>query len=111
METINIATSFCPRLVNRDNHQGDGKFNAVEFRDKYLKFLDNSEIWKTESPAITLDFCGVEKLGPSFANEAFAYFTQFAKPERIKRKIIFINISKIKMETIDIELTDGYSRS
>lgn len=111
MIKINIAIEFYPRLVNRDSNQGDGSFNAIDFRNKFLQSIDSIDAWKSDRPEIELDFTGVEKLGPSFANEAFAYFTKYAKPEQIKKKIIFSNISKIKNETIDIELKDGYSRS
>lgn len=111
MKTINIATDFHHRLVNRDERQGDGSHNAIDFREKFLSFLDDPKSWLTDQTEIILDFTGVEKLGPSFANEAFAYFTKYAKPSSIKSKISFINISNVKNETIDIELKDGYSRS
>jgi hypothetical protein len=108
MKTINIATQFSNRLVNRDEHQGDGKFNALEFRSLYLSELENEDKWKNDDPEIELDFSGIEKLGPSFANEAFAFFAKFSTPEKILKKIRMVNISPVKLETIFIELRDGY---
>ena len=61
---------------------------------------------------ITLDFSGVKKIGPSFANEAFGYFTKFGvKPDMILKKINFKNISDVHMLIIKEELDAGYSRS
>lgn len=108
MKTIDVKKDFHHRLANRDETQGDGTFTAKEFRLKYLSFLDNKEMWKNNNKEIELDFKDVKKIGPSFANEAFAYFTKYAKPELILLKISLINISKIQKIIIFEELEDGY---
>ncbi len=110
LKKIDIGKEFYHRLANRDDRQGDGKKTAVEFREKYLSDLDNSNVWKDDKEIIQLDFINVKKLGPSFANEAFAYFTQYAQPERILKKIKLLNISKVKELIILQELKTGYSR-
>ena len=73
-----------------------------------MSFLDNEDAWKSKGIAIILDFSNVDTMISSFANEAFAYFTKYASPEQIKKKIKFENISTVKMEIIDIELLNGY---
>ena len=108
MTTINVANDFYHRLTNRDKNQGDGRYNAVEFRKTFLNFLDDKDKWLDNKNEVVLDFNGVKKLGPSFANEAFAYFTQYAKPEDIKKKIKFKNITNVKMKIIETELETGY---
>jgi hypothetical protein len=108
--TVNVAQDFFPRLTNRDKNQGDGKHTAEEFRRKYLKQLDNGEAWLNDEPFIILDFKDIIKIGPSFANEAFAYFTQYAKPELILKKILFENITNVKLLIIKQELETGYNQ-
>lgn len=110
MQTIDVGKEFFFRLANRDKHQGDGLFTAQDFREKYLAPLDNEVAWPDGDFQICLDFANVLKIGPSFANEAFAYFTKYAKPEEIKKRIIFSNISAIKMSIIDEEISEGYKR-
>ncbi len=111
MDALDVGTDFYHRLANRDERQGDGRHNAVEFRKKYLKGLDDPAAWENDDVYIVLDFSNVKKLGPSFANEAFAYFTRYSKNKSlVKKKINFINISKVKEETIDVELESGYKR-
>lgn len=111
MKTISVATEFYPRLANRDERQDDGSHNAVIFREKFLKeLITDPKHWENDECFIVFDFLSVDILGPSFANEAFAYFTKSYKPEKILSKICFINISRIKMRTIKKELSDGYSR-
>jgi hypothetical protein len=110
IKRIDIGKDFFVDLVNRDENQGDGQFTATQFRDKYLKEMTNQEFWQNPKSSIELDFQNVEVLGPSFANEAFAFFTKYAKPEVIKRVIKFINISQVKMSTIDVELDRSYDR-
>lgn len=107
---VDIGADFYHRLANRDKFQGDGKNTAVEFRDLYLHDLDSADAWKSDDESIVLDFSKVTILIPSFANEAFAYFTKYAPPERILKKIVLRNISKIKAGIIEEELTNGYSR-
>jgi hypothetical protein len=110
MNTIDVAIDFYPRLANRDEKQGDGKHNAEQFRNKYLKPLDDPTAWKTVDVFIILDFKDVRKIGPSFANEAFAYFTKYAKPEIIREKIKIINASIVQTMIINRELDSGYHR-
>lgn len=107
---VDIGNEFYHRLANRDEKQGDGKFTAIEFREKYLGYLDNNDIWKSNNiDIIIFDFSNVKIIGPSFANEAFAYFTKYAKPEKIKSVIRFEKISKIHQLIIEKELETGYS--
>jgi len=113
MKTIKIAVEFFHRLQNRDKNQGDGSYTGEEFRNKYLTELDDKKMWDSEhrEEFIELDFENVIRLGPSWANEVFAYFTQYAKPEEILQKIKISNISEVKMETIRNELSEGYKPS
>jgi len=105
MNTIDVGKDFCPRLANRNNLQGDGKHTAVEFREKYLKELDSHRAWSNSQPFVELDFSGVTKIGPAFANEAFAHFLQYTTRNQIMNKILFTNISPIKKIIIEFELT------
>jgi hypothetical protein len=107
---IDVGKDFYHRLANRDENQGDGKHNALEFRHKFLKHLDNSDIWKTSDGEISLDFSNVTKIGPSFANEAFAYFTKYAKPGVILEKIHIINSTNVQLLIIEEELDTGYRK-
>lgn len=101
---------FSDFLINRDQHQGDGTFNAVEFRQKYLANADNEEWWSKKSDVIELDFEGVDTLGPSWANEAFAYFAKFAnKSGDILKRIRFVNISPVKLALVKKEIESGYN--
>ena len=108
--SIDIGKDFYHRLANRDKYQGDGKHTAVEFREKYLSGLDSVSAWNVESTFIEFDFSNVKKLGPSFANEAFAYFTKYAKPSKILKRIKLINISNVKKLIIEQELESGYKK-
>jgi len=110
MQQVDIGKEFYHRLANRDEKQGDGKYTAVEFREKFLKKFDNKKTWEESTETITLDFSNVTKIGPSFANEVFAYFTKYAKPEKILKMIILRNISKVKLSIIQEELETGYKR-
>ena len=105
---INVGKDFYPRLANRDRRQGDGKHNAVQFRDKYLSHMDSLEYWTRDVEPITFDFINVDKIGPSFANEAFAYFTKYAEPKVIKKRIRFVNISEVHRIIIEEEIDSGY---
>jgi|JI8StandDraft_1071087.scaffolds.fasta_scaffold488462_2 hypothetical protein len=107
-QTINVVEKFSDRLVNRNRFQGDGRFTAEDFRRKFLKFLDNEAAWLGDEPAIIFDFSEVDNIGPSFANEAFAYFIKYAPPEKILKKIQFVNISKVKMGVITEELDTSF---
>ena len=110
MKIVNVGKEFYPRLANRDKLQGDSKHTAAEFRDTFLKDLDNKAAWDSGDPYITLDFSEVKKIGPSFANEAFAYFAKYTSPEVIFKKILFTNISNVQRAIIDIELNTGYKK-
>lgn len=109
--TVDVGRDFYPKLTNRDKNQGDGKHTAIEFRDKYLAKLDSKNSWTNSNKFITLDFINVDKIGPSFANEAFAYFTKYADQKTILSKIELINISEVKFLIIVEELDSGYNRS
>lgn len=108
MTKIDVGRDFYNFLSNRNADQGNGKYTAIEFREKYLKFLDNDDAWKTSNTAIIFDFSNVDTMISSFANEAFAYFTKYAPPERIMKKIKFENITRVKMEIVEAELENGY---
>jgi hypothetical protein len=109
INTIDVGRDFFVDLVNRDANQGDGLYTAVEFRDRYLKDLMEPKFWVKPKEYIRLDFSKVEILGPSFANEAFAYFTQFdVKPDTILQVISFVNVSRVKLSIIKVELEQGY---
>lgn len=108
MRRVSIAKEFYHRLANRDSNQGDGEHNAVEFRQTFLSALCHESAWKNDDPFIELDFNNVKKIGPSFANEAFAYFTKFSTPSRILKKIQIINATVVQKEIINTELKSGY---
>lgn len=110
MTRVDVGVDFYHRLANRDRRQGDGRNNAVQFREKYLLELDTPNAWKNDDPYIVLDFLNVKVIGPSFANEAFGYFTMYAKPERIVKKILFENITFVDKILIDKEIKAGYMR-
>jgi hypothetical protein len=101
---IDVGKDFNHRLANRNKSQGDGKYNAEDFRVKYLNEFDNEKVWKDGKKSITFDFSNVKKIGPSFANEAFAHFVRYTKPEQILKQIIFINISRVQLLIIKEEL-------
>jgi hypothetical protein len=103
--TIDVGKEFYHRLANRDERQGDGKHTAVEFREKYLAGFDNPAAWTpTSTISVTLDFSHVQKIGPSFANEAFAYFGKYASPVEILQRIKIVNASKVQLFIIQQEV-------
>lgn len=109
MKVVKIK-DFSDFLINRDQYQGDGSFHAVEFRQKYLSNADDIEWWNIKSDVIELDFGGVDTLGPSWANEAFAYFAKYAnKPNDIYKRFRFTNISPVKLALIKREIDSGYN--
>ena len=108
IKTIDVGKEFYHRLANRDYRQGDGKYTAVEFRKKYLADLDKESEWKKNDIFIEFDFSNVKRIGPSFANEAFGYFTQYARPEVILQRIGFKHISEVQLMIIKEELNVGY---
>lgn len=101
---IDVGKDFYHRLANRDKYQGDGKHTAVEFRGKYLAECDSEEYWKNPTDEIVFDFKNVKKIGPSFANEAFAYFTKYASAKKILSVIKFVNITNVQQGIIYEEL-------
>ncbi len=109
MNTIDVGKEFHHRLANRNKNQGDGKHTAEEFRERYLKYLDNQNAWTTNAESIVLNFKNVKKIGPSFANEAFAYFTKYAEEEKILKKIKIEDASMVQMEIIRLEIKAGYN--
>lgn len=111
MKTINVGREFYPRLANRNRHQGDGKNNAIEFRTKYMLFLDTPDAWRTEDPVIQFDFVDVKKIGPSFANEAFAYFIKYTTPDTMLKKVLFVNWSRVQEMIVKEELASAYKNS
>lgn len=111
MNKIDVGKDFYPRLANRDENQGDGKHTAVSFRLKYLTCFDNSKVWEDGTLTIDFDFSNVSKIGPSFANEAFAYFTKYAKPTAILKQIKVSNTTKVQLSIIKQELETGYKRT
>lgn len=111
MTVIKIAQEFSPRLVNRNPLQGTGKHTGIDFRDKYLKEADDESWWADPSRSITLSFENVDTLGPSWANEVFAYFTKYTKDKtEILKKFILKDISRVKQSTIETEIDAGYYR-
>lgn len=107
---IDVGRDFHDRLTNRNRYQGDGGFTAEEFRDRYFKEIDNIDYWKKPNITIILDFSNVRKIGPSFANEAFAYFMKYTNPVRFQESVRFINISRVQKMIIEQELESGYSK-
>ena len=108
IQKIAVADEFHHRLVNRDERQGDGQHNAVRFRTQFLSELANRDAWRSKGVFIELDFSNVTKIAPSFANEAFAFFTQFAEPDEVLKKISIVNASTVQREIIKMELKTGY---
>lgn len=105
-EKIEIAREFSGYLVNRNPRQGDGSNNGEQFREKFLKDL-NEDWWKSER-RLVFDFLGVRTLGPSWANEVFAFYTDKYDRKLILKKFIFENISPVKLEIIHLEIESGY---
>lgn len=109
MIKVDVGKDFYFRLANRNELQGDGTFNAIEFRTKYLSILDSIESWKTLEKEVIFDFSNVKRIGPSFANEAFAYFMRYTNPDNFFKKVEFINIDKeVDLPIIIKELKAGY---
>ena len=105
---VDVGKSFYPRLAHRNKNQGDGKHTATEFREQFLSEFDNESFWKDPQPSIILDFSNVKKIGPSFANEAFAFFTKYAPPEKILRVVVIENATTVQYAIIREELESGY---
>lgn len=107
--SLDIGNKFYHKLLNRNELQGDGKYTAIEFREKFLNDLDDKSWWDDDSKLIELDFKNVEVMGPSWTNEIFAYYlSQGIKIAEIQRKIRCLNLTKTKEITIQKELKQGY---
>jgi hypothetical protein len=108
MKTIKVS-EFSKILRNRNSLQTDGLNTGEEFREKHLKEQDNQEWWNNEE-VVSFDFAEIITLGPSWANEVFAYFTKFpnVNEKKFLKKFIFENISSVKLKTILMEVKDGY---
>ena len=108
LKKINVAQDFSPVLRNRNKLQTDGLYTGEEFRETFLKEADCKEWWSNKD-TITLDFDGVITLGPSWANEAFAYFSQYGiNFEKMKKKFIFLNLTEVKKRIIENEVNEGH---
>jgi hypothetical protein len=110
MKTIDVGTEFSLSLTNRDKLQRDGTFTGEEFRNKFLSEIDDPVRWKNQDAFVILDFSKVKRLGPSWANEAFAYFTKFGEPDAILKKIVLTDISRVKLAIIKQEIDTGYRK-
>jgi len=109
MIKVDVGKEFHFRLANRNELQGDGMYNAIDFRNKFLSVLDSADAWKNLDKEVVLDFSHVKRIGPSFANEAFAYFMRYTNPDDFFKKIEFINIDKdVDLPIIIKELNAGY---
>ena len=108
MNTVNVGLDFSPYLINRGGQQMDGAFSGQAFRNKYLADLDDAARWHDSELCVVLDFGEVKRLGPSWANEVFAFFTKYGKPGIILKKIKLVNISKVKRDIIQVEIDTGY---
>lgn len=106
---IGNCNVFFHKLLNRNELQGDGKYTAIEFRESFLSELDNDNWWTDKSNKIELDFKNVEVIGPSWANEIFAYYlSKGIKKDLVLQKIICLNLTKTKKIIIERELDQGY---
>ncbi|MCP5245195.1 MAG: DUF4325 domain-containing protein [Burkholderiales bacterium] len=110
MKYVDVGKEFSSSLTNRDEYQRDGKFTGLDFRTKFLNGLDDKEQWENDNVFITLDFGNVKRVGPSWSNEVFAYFTKFGKKEHILKKIKLENISRVKLAIIMKEIETGYNQ-
>lgn len=110
MADIRVA-DFCKRLTNRNKAQGDGEHTAEEFRKVYMSECLKEEFWNSKE-TICFDFTDVIKIGPSFANEAFAFFMGKFNVDKAKfnEHILFKNISRVQKLIIQQELESGYSK-
>ncbi len=111
MADIKVA-QFCKRLTNRNKSQGDGEHTAEDFRKQYMSNCLKEDFWSSDD-TITFDFSEVIKIGPSFANEAFAFFMggKFnVDKKKFNEHIKFKHISRVQELIIQQELDSGYSK-
>jgi hypothetical protein len=106
MKRIDVAQEFYHRLANRNERQGDGSYTAIDFRTRFLQHLDSEDTWKLQRPEdrVALDFSGVKKIGPSFANEAFGYFMKYCTPESFLKMVTIENASNVQLAIVQEEL-------
>lgn len=108
---IAIADEFSHDLMFRFKKQ-DKKFSAEAFREQFLSALNAQEWWANSNSKIIINFENVDTLTPSWANEAFAYYTKsLANPSQIKERIDFQNLSTIKRQIIEREIQRGYENN
>ena len=105
-KVIDVGTDFYYRLIYIDGRLGEKNYNAVKFKEKYLKYLDNKEAWKFMPEQIIFDFKNVKIIGPTFARDAFGYFTKYASAKKVLETILFANISFAHREIITFEIED-----
>ena len=106
---IALAKDFSDFLINRDEHQNDGADNAVDFRRKFLADLDSKEWWEDATKQVVINFDGVDTLAPSWANEAFAYYTKFCPDvSKVLSKIILKHVNIVHRSIIETEVKSGY---
>ncbi len=106
---IDVGNDFSNRLINKDKSRGDGRNTAVEFRNKYLSVFNSFDSWKDIDLFIELDFSNVNYITPSFAYEAFGYFTKYTTSDKILEKIRFTNISmeSFKISFVEVRILSG----
>lgn len=99
---------FGTHLYARYSHLGS--CSAEEFRRKHLhRFLGSKQWWEGDG-VLTLDFSGVDTVGPGWANEAFAFYAPYAPDrESFDRKVTFVNISPVKRSIVEREIDDGFT--
>lgn len=83
--------------------------HAVQFRDKFLNFLDHPDAWGDHHTKVVLNFENIRNMTPSFCKEAIAYFRKYASAEKILSVIKMINLTPIQRMTMELELE--YDRS
>ena len=106
---VDIGKDFSSRLIYRNSAQSDNKDTAEVFRKRFLSCLDNQKKWESNEYSVALDFLGVEKISPGFANEAFAYFTKYAhNAKEVLERIKLENIDSVHYDIILEEIKSGF---
>ena len=104
--TVYLVEEFWDELSNTAIA---GKRTGAFLRELFMEHMDNQKFWdNVNSPAIRFDFTGVRKITPSFANDAFAYFTKYANATKVLKVIEFVNITNIKRAIINLEVEQGH---
>lgn len=105
---VDVGKEFSEDLIFRNSLQGNARYNAQNFRMKFLKELDGVKEWNKDYKII-LDFSNVKRISPGFANEAFADFAKYAQgPEEILEKIVIKNASEVQWGIILREIKSGF---